>query len=84
MDNEEQDNDHDTSRNLLDSFNSEGKLNFVAFIKENYLYEFHINDTDLEIKCNYSDGEIYLPECSNSRSNLKIISMNIQSLNSTL
>ena len=37
MDNVEMDNDYDTSRNLLDSFNSDGELNFVIFIKENYL-----------------------------------------------
>ena len=49
MDNEEQDNDHDTSRNLLDSFNSDGKLNFVTFIRENELDEFYINDKDLKL-----------------------------------
>ena len=45
---------------------------------------FIINDTGLENKFKYYDGENYLSEFSNSRSNLKIISMNIQSLNSTL
>ena len=60
---------------LLNSFD---KLDFLDFIKKGDLDDIFINDKSSE----YFDENNYILECTETEYNLKILSINIQSLNS--